>query len=448
MLFLEDIKIELNCQGFEAKQIGFSPNNDKAVAIFESTRQTNEVHCPVCNGKVHIYDSFDTELKDIPIFVEMPLSLFCVGHRYRCIKCKHTFTEEIPFAYPGTRITKRAANWIKSFLQNKLSIRAIQNLTGIHWDTIRKVQQEIIDEALTERENELAETDYKPRYLAVDEFAIHKGHSYATTVMDIETGDILWVGKGRSINDFEKFFQETNPNTLSTVMAVAMDMNASYNRLVEKYLPQAEIVYDRYHMQAQYGKEVLGVVRLEEARKHKQMSEKILADISDETDKETRAELKSQAKTEKQNYSKLKKARWTLLMNNAKLSESRSEHLDEILKEHQDLAVCYAMKEEMCRLFTMTDPVLAETGWNNWFKAAEESNIPALERFAKLKKKRIHGLIAHATYPISTGKLEGFNNKIKVAKRIGYGYRNDNYFFKLIRYLALPSVKSLSHNFS
>ena len=447
MLLLKDIKIELKCQGFEAKQIGFSPNNDKVVVFFQSTQQTKDVHCPVCNGEVHIYDSFDIELKDMPIFVDMPLSLCCFGHRYRCIKCKHTFTEEIPFAYPGTRITKKAANWIKSFLKNNISIKAIQNITGIHWDTIRKVQQEIIDKALKEREIELSETNYKPRYLAVDEFAIHKGHSYATTVMDIETGDILWVGKGRSINDFEKFFQETNPNTLSAVMAVAMDMNASYNKLVAKYLPHAEIVYDRYHMQAQFGKEVLGVVRLEEARKHKQMSEKILADINDDTDKETKRELKSQAKIEKQNYSKLKKARWTLLMNNAKLSEARSEHLKTILSEHQDLAVCYAMKEEMCRLFAMTDPVLAQTGWNNWFKAAEESNIPALERFARLKKTRIHGLIAHAAYPINTGKLEGFNNKIKVAKRIGYGYRDDNYFFRLIRYLALPSVKSSSPNF-
>lgn len=447
MLFLEDIKIELKCQEYEAKHLTFSPNGDSSIVYLESIKKTKDVVCPACSGQVHIYDSFDTTLKDIPIYPDVPLSLFCVGHRYRCLKCKNSFTEDIPFAYPGTRITKRAALWIKGFLKNKLSIRAIQNLTGIHWDTIRKVQQEIIDEALDERENELTSNAYKPRYLAVDEFAIHKGHSYATSVMDLETGDILWVGKGRSINDFEKFFQEINPDTLSAVMAVAMDMNASYNRLVEKYLPQAEIVYDRYHMQAQYGKEVLGVIRLEEARKHKQMSEKILADISDDTDKKTRSELKSQARTEKQNYSKLKKARWTLLMNNANLSESRSEHLNAILKEHRDLAVCYAMKEEMYKLFTMTDPILAETGWNNWFKAAEESNIPALERFAKLKKTRIHGLIAHATYPISTGKIEGFNNKIKVAKRIGYGYRNEDYFFKLIRYLALPSVRTLSPNF-
>ena len=61
-------------------------------------------------------------------------------------------------------------------------------------------------------------------------------------------------------------------------------------------------------------------------------------------------------------------------------------------------------------------------------------------KFAKKKEERIDGLVSHATYPISTGKLEGLNNKIKVAKRIGYGYRNDDYFFSLIRYLSIPAL--------
>lgn len=105
------------------------------------------------------------------------------------------------------------------------------------------------------------------------------------------------------------------------------------------------------------------------------------------------------------------------------------------------------MKEEMRRLFTITDRKQAEQGWNAWFDAAEESNVPALVKFAELKRTRICGLAAHAEFPINTGKLEGFNNKIKVAKRIGYGYRDDDFFFTLIRYLSLPSVKSLSPNF-
>ena len=67
--------------------------------------------------------------------------------------------------------------------------------------------------------------------------------------------------------------------------------------------------------------------------------------------------------------------------------------------------------------------------WTKWFQAAKESEIPALVRFAVQKEKRLPGLAAHAIYPISTGKLEGFNNKIKVAKRIGYGYLDSLSFY-------------------
>ena len=67
--------------------------------------------------------------------------------------------------------------------------------------------------------------------------------------------------------------------------------------------------------------------------------------------------------------------------------------------------------------------------WTKWFQAAKESEIPALVRFAVKKEKRLPGLAAHAIHPISTGKLEGFNNKIKVAKRIGYGYLDSLSFY-------------------
>lgn len=128
---------------------------------------------------------------------------------------------------------------------------------------------------------------YKPWFLAVDEFAIHKGHTYATTERDLENGFVLWGGKGRSIADFRKFFEEVPSEQLSDVQAVAMDMNASYNTLVRRYLPQADIVHDRYHMQAQYGRDVLGVVRLEEARKHKATADKLKQERSEASDSET-----------------------------------------------------------------------------------------------------------------------------------------------------------------
>ena len=105
------------------------------------------------------------------------------------------------------------------------------------------------------------------------------------------------------------------------------------------------------------------------------------------------------------------------------------------------------MKEEMCRLYELTDFQQSLDGWTKWFEAAKASEIPALVKFASQKEKRLPGLAAHAVFPISTGRLEGFNNKIKVAKRIAYGYRDEAYFFTLIRYLSLPSVRRSSHNF-
>ena len=337
MLYLDDIKVEFESQGFKGTHIGISPNKDKSVLFLESVRSTQTVRCHYCGGSVYIYENEQVKLKDIPIQRGTTHIWNFFIHRYQCNCCHETFTEEIPFKYPGTRITYRAANWIKGFLQQKMFIKAIQELTGIHWDTIRKVQQ-IMDEAIWKREKMLREEGYKPMILAVDEFAIHKGHSYATCVMDLEQGDILWVGKGRAMKNFEKFFEDVPSDSLSAVIAVAMAMNASYNKLVTKNLPKARIVYDRFHMQSQFGRDVLGAVRLDEARRHKAKEKEILADISDDTYKETMKSLKQEAKAEKQEYSQLKKLRWSLLTNSYKLSDSKTEQLQSILQDHHDRA--------------------------------------------------------------------------------------------------------------
>ena len=409
-----------------------------------SNKKTSDIICPRCGAKVHVYDSSTVHLKDMPLRADRSSILKVHLHRYRCTSCKVSFSEEIPFKHPGSRVTGRLSGFIKSFLKHHMSIKDIAAITGVHWETISKIHKQYMEELLEERATELSLENYHPRYLAVDEFAIHKGHTYATCVMDIERGDVLWVGKGRAINDFIKFFQEIPVDYLSDVEAVAMDMNASYNRLVEENLPNAEIVYDRYHFQAQYGKDVLGSVRLEEARIHQERATQIKEILKDDMPNDERNELKRLAKVESSLYSKLKRARWTLLKNGTNLEEDNIDKLKGILENHSNLAVCYAMKEEMIRLYGLTDVKEARDGWLCWFEAAKQSGIPQLQKFAKLKEKRLPGLIAHAQHNISTGKLEGFNNKIKVAKRIGYGYRNDEHFFTMIKYLSLPATRNQS----
>ena len=256
-----DIQVSFSCQQFQCNsfEIFVEDNVETGMCLyFHSTKHTNVVRCPRCGGPVHVYGRRETTLKSFPIWPQIPVECHVEYHQYHCCQCGETFTEEIGFRYPGTRVTVRAALFIELLLRHGATISAVQRITGIHWDTIRQIHMEMMEADLETRRMELKKAGYKPKYLAVDEFAIHKGHTYATCVMDLVLGDIIWVGKGRSMKDFQHFFKEIDMAYLSEVEAVAMDMNASYNALIEQHLPHAAIVYDRYHMQTQFGKDVLG----------------------------------------------------------------------------------------------------------------------------------------------------------------------------------------------
>lgn len=171
--------------------------------------------------------------------------------------------------------------------------------------------------------------------------------------------------------------------------------------------------------------------------KHRKQADQLTTQAACEMQDETRKVLKAQAKEEKRISSLLKKSRWTLLKNSKHLKDSEQQKLATILESHEEVAIYYAMKEVMIRLYELRDEQQARAEWLNWFVAAKASGIPALVKFAQLKK-RLPGLVAHATIPISTGKLEGFNNVIKTTKRTAYGYLNNEFFLRLIRYLSLP----------
>ena len=431
MLLEQSIANYLSLQPYEYISTEIIEGGKRLVLHLESKRNTAEETCPYCGGFVHICGSHGMRLRDMPINPGTRQDMEINYHRYRCQSCAKTFSEDIPFKHPETRITERAASWISAFLRFSMPISTVQEITGVHWDTIKRIQEALMDEAIADRRRKLLREGYKPKHLAVDEFVIHKGHRYATSVMDLDTGEVLRVGRGRTKADFAIFFQETDMDYLSEVEAVAMDMNASYNALVGEHMPWAEIVYDRYHMQAQFGKDVLGAVRLDEARKHNAMAKRLKEDGCPN----------AAIKEEKRLYSQVKRARWILLAGKDSLSDKDASALGKILDDHADLALCHAMKEEMSRLFNLRDEEEARKGWTEWFKGAKASGIPALVRFAERKEKRLDGLIAHASHPISTGKLEGFNNRIKVAKRIAYGYRDEDYFFSLIQFISIPSVR-------
>ena len=439
LLDTNNTKIQLACQQYVCKDFRFEKENTELWLDFISKQKTEVVCCRYCGANnVEIHDNYTTVLRDMPLFFHVANYLSVVHHKYKCRECQRVFSEEIPFKDPDARITNRAVQFVKAMLLYGLSISGVSKLTGIHWGTLKRIHTGVMEDSLETRIKQLKARGYKPKYLAVDEFAIHKGQTYATCVMDLTEGDVLWVGKGRNMADFRKFFEEADMDYLSEVKAVAMDMNAAFNVLVEEYLPDADIVYDRYHLQAQFGKDVLTAVRLREAKEHKKNAKAADDERKQTKDREGKRDCRKMQREENKKCRDLKNARWAVLTNSKNLSDKDRSSLEEILKEHKALSVCYAMKEEMNKLYELKDEAEACEGWYKWFNAAKESGIPELVKFANNKEKYIEGLISHAEHQISTGKLEGLNNKIKVAKRVGYGFRDDSYFFTLVRYITLP----------
>ncbi len=213
----------------------------KRILEFQSKQTSKDVACPQCKGRVIGHGIRKVRLTDIPYVPGCPTVYEIHQHRYYCKKCGRTFCESNPFKAPNMNLTKRCVTWIFELMKYKIPTATIAAFIGIHWNTVRKLEQMRMEYILKTRDKEMSRSTYRPYYLAVDEFAIRKGHRYATCVMDLVKGDILWVGKGRTIKDFSKFFETfADSDYLSEVKAVAMDMNASYNTLVHRYLPNAE----------------------------------------------------------------------------------------------------------------------------------------------------------------------------------------------------------------
>jgi len=241
----------------------------------------------------------------------------------------------------------------------------------------------------------------------MDEFAIHKGHRYATTIVDPYTKRVLWVGRGHTRESIRPFFKLLGEQGCRAIRAVVMDMSAAYELEVRSFCPQAAIVFDLFHVVAKYGREVIDRVRVDEANR---------------------------LRYSRRDRHVIKSSRWLLLRNkeNVVRTEDRV-RLREILDANKALFTVYVLKADLKHLWDFRYPQAARRFWRQWYARAIRSRIEPLKRFALRLKPYLEGIIAHCRWRLHTSLLEGINNTIKVIKRRAYGFRDDDYFFLKIR---------------
>ena len=203
MLQIDNIALSVSCQQYQSKSVEFDCKKSQATLCFESRQKSSEVFCPCCGGKVYIHDRKEIDLKDAPIFPGIAQKIRVTRHRYRCGCCGKTFMEDLGMLkYPGSMITRRAAMVIRQLLMFHIPESAVSSILNIRWNTVQKVHLDYMREQLKAWQEEQIRKGYRPKYLAIDEFAIHRGHTYATCVLDLDEGNVIWGITARIMENF------------------------------------------------------------------------------------------------------------------------------------------------------------------------------------------------------------------------------------------------------
>jgi len=202
-------------------------------------------------------------------------------------------------------------------------------------------------------------------------------------------------------------FYGLGPERCKQIRAVAMDMNAAFDLEVKMHCPNAQVVCDLFHVVAKYGREVVDRVRVDQA---------------------------NQLRHDKPARQLIKRSRWLLLRNAENIAKETDRiKLAELLKVNRALAKAYILKDDLKELWDYRHTGYARRFWEDWHHRAIRSRIEPLKAFARKLKGYLPGILSHCNHPLNTSVLEGINNKIKVIKRMAYGYRDDAYFFLKIR---------------
>ena len=364
--------------------------------IFFTVRQDHkELCCPACGSKdIKRRGSVERNFRALPIGKKRARISLSI-QRVLCLSCNVVRQVNVTFADKRRSYTRSFERYALELLRH-MTIQDVANHLCVSWDVIKDIQKRNLKKRYKSPKLK------KLKQIAIDEISIGKGHRYLTVVLDLKSGVVVFVGDGKGSDALEPFWKRLKCSKAS-INAVAIDMSPAYIKAVNENLKEAVIVFDHFHI-------------------IKFFNEK-LSDLRRKLYREV---------TTVQQESVLKATRWLLLKNPDNLDETRDEHqrLGEALKLNEPLSAAYYMKEDLRQLWSQKDKSSGETFLNDWVRRAQSSKISMLMKFSKTLASHRTGILSYYDYPISTGPLEGTNNKIKTMKRQAYGFR-DMEFFKL-----------------
>lgn len=354
---------------------------------------SGKLRCSCC-GSTEVIRAGQTQrrFRGLPIG-SRPTWIVLPVQRLTCRDCGVTRQATVGFADPRVSYTRVFERYALE-LSRHMTIFAVAQHLNVGWDMVKEMQKR----HLMRRFKRIRLKTL--RRIAIDEISIGKGHRYFTVVLDLDSGAVVFIGDGKGAKSLDSFWKRLRASG-AKVRAVATDMSAAYTLAVHENLPKAVHVFDRFHVVKLFND------KLGELRRHVQRSAQTI-----------------------EQKTVIKGTRWLLMKNPENLDDHRDERtrLNEALRLNQPLATAYYLKEDLRQLWEQPGKRAAGKFLTDWIKRARVSGIAILKTLANTMQLHRKGLLAWYDEPISTGPLEGTNNKIRTMQRQAYGFRDPEFF--------------------
>lgn len=264
----------------------------------------------------------------------------------------------------------------------------------LDWKTVKELDKQYMREQL-KRAGTPA-----PKVIGIDEISIRKGHTYRIVVSDLIRRRAIWFGgEDRSEASMNSFYDWLGPKKAKKVRLVVMDMWRAFEKSAKQNIPQAAILYDKFHVMRHLG-EALDKVRKQEY-----------------------------ARLSGKDRSFIKGQKYTLLSRKQNLDLDGRRSLRKLLRANKRLNTAYLLKETFGQLWSYDTEGWARRFFDNWRDSLKWQRLGPYQEFVKLIERHWDGIAAycHSDNKVSLGFVEGLNNKIRVIQRRAYGLRDEEY---------------------
>jgi transposase len=367
-------------------------------------RGNRKLVCSGCGRKLsEVYDTYEREVRDLPCF-EFRTTVAIELYRVRCPDCG-VKTEKVPQLPSKAPFSKRFEEAVGLACESA-PVRRVARQFGLSPSTVRAMDLRYLKRWAARRR--------KPalRQMGIDEMYLGKKQKFLTVVSNLETGEPLWFGRERKKETLDEFLgQHLSGFQRSVIRAACVDMWEPFRQSLKQWLPNCQIIYDKFHILQHASAAVDEVRRAEFFRKGGRTREIV------------------------------KGKRWLLLSSWVHLDRTKKRQLNQLFALNRRVMKAYLLKESLARLWDYIYEGAMLRYLQSWTDQLRWQRLAPLQKLAAMLLKHLEGILNYCKTKVPMGVVEAVNGNIKALLRRGRGYRDLNYLLLKAQRLAATKTE-------